>query len=186
MLKNQLIIIMLYIAFAAGACAPAQKASVAQSAVISMQDKNTLYRSSSVPKAQIYKTNGNYIDNVAITLSQDRKSIISYPAPSDVSVNSQPIALADGYLLDRRGVGKNSAFLKITYSEYSKLKSSPSPAQLMEMIIPDAAVTALVRLPMTTSEAVADTAQVNQIINDGLRGCKVIFAPLVLQSQKNE
>ena len=37
------------------------------------------------PKAVIYKTNGDYNDNVPVNLNADRTSFVSYPDPSDVS-----------------------------------------------------------------------------------------------------
>lgn len=166
------------IGLAAGACAPTAKTvyEPAQKAVPTV--------SSSIPKAVIYKTNGDYNTNVAINLNQTRDAIVSYPAPGDVSVDSEPVVLADGYLLDRRGVGQNTAFISLTYPEYSKLSSAPSPEALMKLIIPEARITSMVRLPMTTAEAMADTMAVNNLIRSGLPGCKVIFAPLILHIDK--
>lgn len=177
-MKNILTTLTILIGLAAGACAPTAKT------VYEPSQKIVGSVASTAPKAIIYKTNGSYNANVAINLNASRDALVSYPAPGDVSVNSQPLVLADGYLLDRRGVGQNTAFISMTYSEYSKLKSAPSPEELMKMIITDARITSLVRLPMTTSEAAADTAAVNQLIRSGLPGCKVIFAPLILHQSR--
>ena len=46
-----------------------------------------------------------------------------------------PTPLADGYLLDNRGIGRNVAFLSYTYEEYAALPATPSPEELMEKVI---------------------------------------------------
>ncbi len=86
----------------------------------------------------VYKTRGNYINNVPITLSEDRKSVLSYPDPSDLKVGNEftmPTPLKDGYLLDRRGVSRNSVFLKLNYTEYANLKKAPSRDELFSIIM---------------------------------------------------
>ena len=46
-----------------------------------------------------------------------------------------PTPLADGYLLDNRGIGRNVAFLSYTYEEYAALPSTPSRSELLEKVI---------------------------------------------------
>jgi len=46
-----------------------------------------------------------------------------------------PTKLADGYLLDNRGITENVAFTSYTYEEYSRLKSAPTETELMNKII---------------------------------------------------
>jgi len=116
-----------------------------------------------MPKAVAYRMSGDYAANVPVNLGADG-SLVSYPAPSDVSEASMPLPLADGWWLDRRGVGRNSVFTRYTYAEYSALKTVPSPAQLLASVIPGAAVTEVLSLPMTPGEAAADTAAVNDYI----------------------
>jgi len=94
--------------------------------------------SRALPHVIVYKTKANYNNLVPVTLSKDKKTIVSYPAPSDVTNGSgyaTPVALHGGYLLDRRGVGGNTAFLKLTYEDYSKLKDLPSQADMYKMIV---------------------------------------------------
>jgi len=87
------------------------------------------------PAVVIYKTKKDYSRFVAVTLSADKSKIISYPAPSDISPEmSVPVALADGYWLDKRGIGAHVAFLKMTYEEYAQLSSPPSKEQLWPQI----------------------------------------------------
>lgn len=113
-----------------------------------------------MPRARVYRMNGNYADNVPVGTDGNGR-IISYPAPTDVSAASRPVRLAGGWWLDRRGVGLHTVFTRFTYEEYAALPQSPSVAQLREAIIPGARVTAVEELPWTLREAVADTAAVN-------------------------
>ncbi len=86
----------------------------------------------------IYKTKSNYDKNVPVLMSDDKKDIISYPDIIDIYFGGKlayPTQLVGGYLLDNRGIGKNVAFLKFTYEEYSKLSSTPTKEELMGMII---------------------------------------------------
>ena len=92
----------------------------------------------SEPPVLVYKTKRNYNNLVPILLSDDGKTIISYPHPKDLIVGSGyplPTILNDGYLIDNRGIGRNVAFLNITYEEYSKLENVPSIEELYKLII---------------------------------------------------
>lgn len=117
-----------------------------------------------VLKAMVYRTNVPCPDRVAISLNSARDAVQSFPAPADVSSESAPLALADGWWLDRRGLGPNPAFIDMSYEQYSRLKEPPSTARLMRMILPDVSVTEVRRLDMTPQQAAADTAAVNAII----------------------
>lgn len=88
--------------------------------------------------AIVYKTTQDYSQNVPVILSADKKSIASFPAPTDIyykGVLAYPTKLADGYLLDNRGITENVAFTSYTYEEYSRLKSAPTETELMNKII---------------------------------------------------
>lgn len=90
------------------------------------------------PQALIYKTNEDYNNLVPVILSDDKTEIVSYPHPSDLKVGSGyplPTFLNNGYLLDNRGIGKNVAFLKLTYKEYLELKEVPTLKELYSYII---------------------------------------------------
>lgn len=90
------------------------------------------------PPTTVYKTKQNYNDKVPITLSDDKAKIVAYPSPKDVFYNGNlayPTPLAQGYLLDNRGIGKNVAFLSITYQEYSNLPQAPNLQDMYTMII---------------------------------------------------
>lgn len=119
-----------------------------------------------LPKAVIYRTSGAYNDNVPVILGAAGR-LQSYPAPSDITADSTPLPLADGWLLDRRGITPGAAFTRWTYAQYAALPQVPSRAQLLESIIPGAVVTAYERLDMTPTQAAADTAAINAMIRRG-------------------
>ena len=129
-----------------------------------------------IPKAQVYRTNGNYNDNVPIQVADDGKTLISFPAPTDIDNQTKPLPLADGFLLDRRGISTDSRFTTYTYADYSALQAPPSIENLLKSIIPHAMITELVALPMTTQEALADTAAVNRLIRTGFPDCNIILS----------
>jgi hypothetical protein len=90
------------------------------------------------PRILVYKTKANYNNLVPVILSDDKSKIVTYPHPKDIQTSSGfqvPIVLIDGYLLDVRGIGKNVAFLKLSYTDYSKLLNPPSLEDLYNMII---------------------------------------------------
>ena len=121
-------------------------------------------------KAYIYKTNGNYADNVPIAVKDGK--LISYPAPSDLADRSEPVALDGGYLLDRRGVGPDTRFTTYTYGDYAAMQAPPSESALMAAIIPDARVTEIVEMPFPYTPDCA--SQCNELIAAGLPGCKIM------------
>lgn len=129
-----------------------------------------------LPKAVIYKTNGNYNDYVPVSLTADGRGLFSYPAPSDIGAWCLPVPLADGWLLDRRGLGRNPAFTTYTYRQYAALPQAPTQQQLLNAINPQARVTVAVQLPLVAADV--DTAAVNSLIRRGLPGCKTIIGEL--------
>jgi hypothetical protein len=86
----------------------------------------------------VYKTGKDYRTNVPVTLSDDKTTIVSYPHPTDLVLGENltlPTPLHNGYLLDNRGIHKNVAFLKYTYSQYAKLKDVPTLQEIQQSII---------------------------------------------------
>lgn len=80
-----------------------------------------------LPKAIIYKTTRDYSDQVAVIMDANKKSIVGYPAPSDIQGSQKkPTNLGDGYWLDNQGINKNAAFLSYTFEEYGALKEAPT------------------------------------------------------------
>ncbi len=125
-----------------------------------------------LPSAIVYRTSGNYNNHVPVTLNSDGTAILSYPDPRDVaSPNVTPIELENGYLLDRRGVNLNTAYLDYTYEEYAALGNTPSTKELMEHILAKNAITEMYRLPIKASEAIANPDICNKFITNGFNEC---------------
>jgi hypothetical protein len=94
----------------------------------------------SSPSCIVYRTRSDCSKNIPVILSDDRKRIESYPDIKDICFEgklSYPTVLAEGYLLDNRGIGPRVAFLSYTYEEYSQLVSTPPARVLMLHIIDD-------------------------------------------------
>ncbi len=90
------------------------------------------------PPALVYKTKKDYYNLVPVLLSDDKTEVIAYPHSNDLKTGSSyllPTSLNNGYLLDNRGIGKNVAFLKLTYQEYAELKEAPTVEELYTYII---------------------------------------------------
>lgn len=128
-----------------------------------------------MPRAVVYRTNGDYNDRVPVALNADGSALVSYPAPSDLTSSSAPVPLGHGYLLDRRGVGPNTAFLSMTYDQYRALKQAPSPAELMHLIIPGAKIEQMIELPISASQAAADIPAVENYMKSDWKNCKIII-----------
>jgi hypothetical protein len=91
----------------------------------------------SEPAVIIYKMTRNYSQFVPIIMSDDKKSIVSYPDVKDVFFKGKlayPTPLHNGYWLDNRGISQNAVFTRLTYEAYSKLPVTPSPENLKSMI----------------------------------------------------
>lgn len=129
-----------------------------------------------MPTAVIYRTNGDYNDNVPVSVDRSDNSIISYPAPSDLTANSTPVEVGDGWLLDRRGIGAKTCFTRYTYAEYSALSQAPSTEELLKAIIPGARVSAIRKLPMTVSAAEADLGAVKRLVADSLESLPLLYS----------
>lgn len=90
------------------------------------------------PPVYIYKTRADYSKYVPVILSPDKKSVISYPGVNDVTYKGElayPTLLANGYLLDNRGISKDVAFLNISYEAFRNMKSTPAPEELYNKIL---------------------------------------------------
>lgn len=88
-------------------------------------------------RAILYRTKGNYYNLVPVELSEDKKSIVSFPDPKNLAIESgypMPMPFSNNYLLDFAGIGLNVAYLKLTYEEYSKLEKMPNASELYELI----------------------------------------------------
>ena len=127
--------------------------------------------SEALPPIIVYKTTKDYSKNVAVTLSEDKKMIVAYPAPTDVSERSYPTALQKGYWLDNRGISANTAFLSITYEEYAKLKKAPSANELYKMIVDKNPIKRMYLCGRGTAHE-GLVSEMNALIKKRFKGCK--------------
>lgn len=116
-----------------------------------------------MPKAVLYKTSGDYLANVPVQLNDDG-TLLSYPSPSDIPAGERPVVLAQGWILNPVGVSSRSVFTRWSYDAYRALPQAPSPAEVLDSVIPDSKVVATLQAPVTLREALADTAAVNRFI----------------------
>lgn len=103
-------------------------------------------------KATLFKMSGDYANNVAVTLGADG-NLLYFPAPTDITPESAPVEVGDGWWLNRQGIGENSVFTKYTFEEYSALKTVPTVEELKAAIIPGARVTEYRILAIPAAEA---------------------------------
>lgn len=85
----------------------------------------------------IYKTRFNYYNFVPVTMNKEKTEIMSYPAKEDLLLDSMftlPIPLESGFMLDKRGINAQSAFLNMPYLEYYQMKEIPRVDSLFNMI----------------------------------------------------
>ena len=126
-----------------------------------------------LPQAQIYRTSIDVDALVPITVNPVDGSLISYPAPTDITGASMPVVLHDGWLLDRRGISPDTRFISYPYSRYHDLTAAPTPEELTAAIVPDARVTEIVSLPYKVGEVTP--AMADSLISAGLPGCSVTY-----------
>ena len=112
------------------------------------------------PKASVFMMNGDFADNVAVTLGPDGE-LTYFPAPSDITADSRPVKLAEGWWLNNQGLGQNSVFTKYTFAEYAELPETPSPQQIKNAIIPGSGVTRFEILPFPASGAATRIDEIN-------------------------
>ena len=116
------------------------------------------------PYATAFKMSGDYEDNVAIGMNNNGQ-LTYFPAPSDISDNSVPIDLGNGWWLNRQGIGPDAIFTKFTFKEYSDLRQVPTISELKESIIPGARVTRMVQLPYHIGEASSHIEEIKEYLN---------------------
>lgn len=102
------------------------------------EEENVVKQAVATPPVIIYKTKKDYSENVPVVLNDEGTKIASYPSPRDVFYKGKlayPEKLCNGFLLDKRGINANVAFLDYTYEKYSKLQKTPSTDELWDYIL---------------------------------------------------
>ena len=135
----------------------------------------------------IYRTLADYDHLVPVTLNETRDRIISFPAPSDLYFEGElalPVKLDQGYLLDRRGIGKNSAFTSFTYEAYSRLDAPPSPEELYKSIIDKDPFESIYDCG-TRDQYEHPVKDLNREIRSGMKGFKSLTDYVVIRFDSN-
>jgi hypothetical protein len=118
----------------------------------------------------IYKTKADYSQYVPVTMNAAKTEIVAYPATlTDLKRNGKPAyptALTQGYCLDNRGIGPNSVFLKMTYTDYMALDEAPKLADMMNMIIDKDPFTEIYNLG-DRSRFKDEVKEINELIEKG-------------------
>lgn len=143
---------------------------------VSQQDEVS-YRgvANAVAPTIVYKTKKDYRDKVPVTLSNDKTEIVAYPDPIDIYYNGElayPTELADGYLLDNRGINKNVAFTDYTYEEYANLEKVPTKRELMQHIIDANPLIEIIDLGARSKYLDNEIEAINTIIKNNFVGYK--------------
>ncbi len=131
------------------------------------------------PPVMVYKTKADYRNLVPVLLSEQGDEIIAYPHPSDLKTETGyalPTQLKNGYLLDNRGIGAQTAFLSLTYEAYAGLSSAPSLEKLKELIVDKAPFSELCNCGHR--QAFTDVeVQLNQLIEEKQlrKKCKILI-----------
>jgi hypothetical protein len=122
----------------------------------------------------IYKIDPAYADKVAIQLSDDKKRIISYPAPG-YEISQPVILLKNNYRLNGNIRGPNTAYISLNFEQYDTFFNSPhenTVDTLMKLILDDDPfIEYWYRynygpFHKNTNDAYLDTAMINQVILD--------------------
>lgn len=149
------------------------RASGDKAAAATFSTEGKTKTATAAPRALIYRMNGDFSTFVPVQTDASRSHLISFPAPSDITELTAPVSLPSGWWLDRQGVGLNTAFLSISREKYAGFDETPGQGYIMESIMPAAFVTETAVLPFTLHHALDNPAEVDSLINNGLRGIKI-------------
>ena len=112
-----------------------------------------------MPKATLFKMSGPYADKVAVTLQPDG-TLSYYPAPGDITADSEPEYIGKGWWLNRQGIGAGSVFTDWTFAQYAALPQTPSTSEIKAHIIPGARVTEFMRTDVPMTEAAGQLGRI--------------------------
>lgn len=125
----------------------------------------TVKQAKAMAKATAFKMNGEYSKNIGVTL--DPEGNLSYfPDPKDITADSEPLDLGNGWWLNRQGLGPNSVFTNYTFPEFASLPEVPTPEQFKNEIIPGSHVLQFVELPYNIGEAPSHIDEIKQYLKD--------------------
>lgn len=114
-MKNILHIILVSYLF--NGCTSFKYPSTSEVKPIHPSSKPIIDSNQSIKKNIVFKSAQDVSRLVPVRLSEDRKEVLSYPAPTDLP-DLTTKKLANGYVLDLVGVNNNTAYLNMTIQEY--------------------------------------------------------------------
>jgi hypothetical protein len=126
----------------------------------------------------VYKTKADYSQKVPVIMDESKTTIVSYPDPHDLR-NADgfltPIALKEGYWLDRKGINGNVAFLNMTYEAYAALNQAPSLEELEKLVLDPNPLTELCNCGSQVAKEEA-VKELNKMIRKGTlhKECKTL------------
>lgn len=117
-----------------------------------------------IPAATAMRLKPDLADKVAVTFGPDGR-LSYFPAPSDISADSAPLPLGDGWYLNRQGISANSVFTRWTFSQYAALPSVPTREEIKEAVIPGSRVTEMTTLPFDINRAAENLPAIKSFLN---------------------
>ena len=118
-----------------------------------------------IPNATAFRMNGNYSNNIGVSIDSNG-DLTYFPAPSDITADSEPVELTGGWWLNCQGLGPNSVFTKYTFAEYASFTTTPSPEQIKLEIIPGSRITDFIELPMKNNVALDNIDSIKEYLKD--------------------
>lgn len=128
------------------------------------------------PSQLVYKMSGDYASLVPVTLDS-KGNLQSYPDPVDITETQKPVALGNGWYLDRRGISENTAFLDYTYEEYHALPKVPSQETLKAHI----KVKRGIRCIWNCGKQSRSIDEYRKLATSGFPGCTCIMPDLTVE-----
>lgn len=139
-----------------------------------------------MPPVIVYKTTRDYNNNVPVILNAAGTQIVSFPDPSDLRRGESfttPTPLDNGYLLDNRGISKNTAFLDYTYEQYAAFDTLPSLDEMMRHVIDKKPIVEMWYCGQVTRYQ-DKIKELNELIARGFPGCtKVVGGSTIRKAQ---
>lgn len=124
-------------------------------------------------KALLYKTLPDYRQKVPVEMRADKSAIMDYPFIHEVTNETAPVVMRNGYLLDKQGISLNTMFVDIDRHYYEQLENPLNNSDLNRLIILPSYIETLVILPITNAEAMNRYDLIDSLINVGFPGCKI-------------
>jgi len=169
-LKYWCLILIMMIVFVVSSCKSAKTIPVNQLTGSELVNHN------SSDRAIIYKTKGDFSNNIPVIMNDERTKIIRFPARDALNYDgkiTRPVKLIKGYLLDNNSINANVAFLSFTYEQYFNFREMPSEELMMKYILEKYPLVEMYDCGIR-SEYRDLIHEINVLIDRDLKNCKKI------------